>query len=54
MPRRDPLGDFNTAGQRKCPHCGSYFPENWVAGHVATCASRPVEGPPPEPEPERE
>lgn len=50
MARGNPVGEFNTRGQGKCPHCGNYFPENWVTGHIATCSSRPVEGPEPEPE----
>lgn len=52
MARGNPVGDFNTAGQGKCRHCGDYFPESWVAGHIAACPSRPVEGPPPRPDDE--
>lgn len=39
---RNDVGDFYTAGQRKCPHCGGYFPENWAASHFETCASNPA------------
>jgi hypothetical protein len=40
--RRDPVGEFNTQGQGKCPHCGGYFPENWVVSHINGCASNPA------------
>jgi hypothetical protein len=43
VPRsRNPVGDFNTAGQGKCNHCGDWFPENWVASHIANCPKNPA------------
>lgn len=48
---RNPVGEFNTAGQDKCPHCGDYFPSNWAASHIASCPSKPK--PPAAPEPEK-
>ena len=42
MARGNPVGDFNTRGQTKCPHCGDYFPDNWVASHVASCPKNPA------------
>lgn len=39
---RNPVGDFNTAGQDKCPHCGDYFPENWSLSHINGCAKNPA------------
>lgn len=43
--RRDPLGEFNTAGQSKCNHCGDYFPSNWVVDHINKCPSNPANQP---------
>lgn len=42
---RDPVGDFNTRGQEKCPHCGDYFPESWAANHVDSCPRNPANRP---------
>jgi hypothetical protein len=36
------VGDWYTAGQRKCPHCGGYYPENWAASHVDNCTQNPA------------
>lgn len=41
MRSRNPVGDFNTAGQDKCPHCGGWFPSAWVLSHIDSCASNP-------------
>lgn len=41
MPRRNDVGDWYTQGQKKCRHCGNYFPENWADSHVASCSSNP-------------
>jgi hypothetical protein len=38
---RNPVGDFNTAGQGKCQHCGDWFPEAWVQSHRDSCARNP-------------
>jgi hypothetical protein len=38
---RNPVGEFNTAGQDKCPHCGDYFPSAWAASHIDSCTKNP-------------
>lgn len=35
------VGDFNTAGQDKCPHCGDYFPQAWSLSHINSCDRDP-------------
>lgn len=47
--RNNPVGEFNTRGQDKCPHCGDYFPENWSLKHINGCASNPASAPVPTP-----
>lgn len=42
MRSRNPVGDFNTAGQGKCPHCGDYYPSAWVVPHIDGCAKNPA------------
>lgn len=39
---RDPVGDFNTQGQDKCPYCGDYFPEAWSMNHINGCDKNPA------------
>lgn len=41
MGKKDPVGEFNTRGQEKCPHCGDYFPEAWVLSHISGCDKNP-------------
>lgn len=41
-PRRDPLGEFNTRGLEKCPHCSDYKPERTIDSHMESCASNPA------------
>lgn len=38
---RNPVGDFNTAGQEKCWHCGDHFPEAWIFSHAEKCPDNP-------------
>ena len=38
----NPVGEFNTRGQDKCPHCGDYYPSAWVVGHINGCAKNPA------------
>lgn len=33
---RNPMGEWYTQGQTKCPDCGDYYPEGW-ASHGAAC-----------------
>jgi hypothetical protein len=40
---RNPVGDFNTQGQDKCPYCGDHFPEAWSINHINTCHKKPKE-----------
>jgi len=46
---RNPVGDFNTRGQDKCPHCGDYFPSAWAASHVSGCPKNPANATPAQP-----
>jgi len=39
---RNVVGDFNTSGQEKCWHCGSYFPEAWIHTHADKCDKNPA------------
>lgn len=39
---KNPVGDFNTSGQTKCPYCGSYFPSAWVVNHMNMCDNNPA------------
>lgn len=41
MVRGNPVGDFNTYGQSKCPYCGDYMPTAWIANHMSMCESNP-------------
>lgn len=41
-PRRDPLGEFNTAGLEKCPHCSDYKPERTIYAHMTNCTKNPA------------
>lgn len=38
---KNPVGEFYTRGQDKCPHCGDYFPERWVVDHIKKCKENP-------------
>lgn len=38
---RNPVGDFYTQGQEKCPHCGLYFPEMRIDSHMTACHLNP-------------
>lgn len=46
-PRRDPLGEFNTAGLEKCPYCFDYKPERTIYAHMQACSDNPANQTPP-------
>lgn len=39
---RNDVGEFYTRGQRKCQHCGDYYPENWIGSHETNCPKNPA------------
>jgi hypothetical protein len=43
----NPVGDFNTAGQDKCPHCSDYKPSAWILSHINSCDKNPANQTPP-------
>lgn len=44
MPR-NPVGEFNTRGQGKCPHCSDWKPEAWIDSHTQSCPQNPENKP---------
>lgn len=43
------VGDFYTAGQSKCDHCGLYYPNASITSHEANCHLNPANQVPPPP-----
>lgn len=39
---RNDVGEFYTRGQRKCRHCGLYYPEPSITSHEAGCRLNPA------------